>query len=484
MPRLNDVTSVKWVRHGVFASVLAGSFVAAFPVASAWAQDDQGTPASGAAKPNPADSAAAPSGADKTPSIWERDKLLGDLSGVRTQLDKLGIQLNAIETSEVLGNVSGGIKQGATYEGALQVILTVDTSKLVGWQGGKFNASGFDIRGRGLSANNVNNWNVLSNIEAPDGVRLFELWYEQSLFNDKASVRIGQLAADQEFLIDQYATFFINSAFGWPTLPATVLPGGGPAYPRATPGIRFKGQPTDEITVLAALFNGDPDDNGTDTSFRVNKGAFAMAELQYAVNGGDHPVGLPGTYKVGAWYNSNTFLDQHYGTDGLSLADPASNGMPIPHRGDWSLYAAADQLIYKVPGTKDQGLAVFARIMGSPDDRNVIDFFIDAGVTYKGLIPGRPDDTAGAAVIYAKASDATSQLDQNTRFFTGTPSYPIRDAETVIETTYQIQLAPWWALQPDFQYVIHPQGSIPNPLMPTQTIPDAAVFGLRTTIIF
>ena len=54
----------------------------------------------------------------------------------------------------------------------------------------------------------------------------------------------------------------------------------------------------------------------------------------------------------------------------------------------------------------------------------------------------------------------------------------------MLELTYHIQMAPWWTLQPDFQYVFDPGANILNPLNPTQTIKDAAVFGLRTTIAF
>jgi porin len=42
--------------------------------------------------------------------------------------------------------------------------------------------------------------------------------------------------------------------------------------------------------------------------------------------------------------------------------------------------------------------------------------------------------------------------------------------------TYSLQLAPWWQLQPDFQYYLKPGAGI--------HAANAAVLGLRTTIIF
>ncbi len=119
-----------------------------------------------AALPSPA-SNAGPADANspapaKSDSLWERDKLLGDLSGVRTALENKGISLNVLETSEVLGNPTGGVRQGAIYEGAALMTLSVDTQKLANVPNGTFYVSAYQIRGRGLTANNLDNLNVVS----------------------------------------------------------------------------------------------------------------------------------------------------------------------------------------------------------------------------------------------------------------------------------------------------------------------------------
>ena len=54
----------------------------------------------------------------------------------------------------------------------------------------------------------------------------------------------------------------------------------------------------------------------------------------------------------------------------------------------------------------------------------------------------------------------------------------------VLELTYHAKITPWLTVQPDFQYVIHPGGNVPQPDNPTQALKDAAVFGLRGTITF
>ena len=288
--------------------------------------------------------------------IWQRDRLLGDLGGLRTRLADAGITLTLQETSEVLGNVTGGVRTGAVYEGATLMGLAVDAERAIGVPGGTFNVSAYQIHGRGLSANNLHNLNTASGIEATRATRLFELWYEQKLLNDTVSVRIGQQAADTEFQVSSYAGLFVNSAFGWPTLAAVDLPSGGPAYPLATPGVRLKVQPREDLAFLLGVYSGNPAPagegdpqlrNDSGTSFVLDEGVFVIGEVQSSINGGAGVAGLPGTYKLGAWYNSNQFADQRYANDGLSLADPARYRGPAP----------AHQQLEHVRGRRPDGLA-------------------------------------------------------------------------------------------------------------------------------
>ena len=151
--------------------------------------------------------------------------LLGDAGGLRSALQPFGLSLGLSETSEILGNLSGGIRQGAIYEGLTDASLEFDLRTKFEWPGVVF-ARAFQIHGRGLSENNLGNLITVSSIEATRATRLFELWYEHYA-NDWLRIKIGQQAADQEFLNSSAAKLFINATFGWPTLPAADLPSGG-----------------------------------------------------------------------------------------------------------------------------------------------------------------------------------------------------------------------------------------------------------------
>jgi hypothetical protein len=139
-------------------------------------------------------------------------------------------------------------------------------------------------------------------------------------------------------------------------------------------------------------------------------------------------------------------------------------------------------MIYHLPGADDdKGIGVFTRISGSPADRNLISFYIDAGLNFTGAIPGRPDDAFGIAAAYARISPNASLLDQETNFF-NTTFAPIRNYEAVIEATYQAQIMTGWSIQPNFQYIFHPGGNIPNPNDPAGVNAIHNARGRRTAL--
>ena len=86
-----------------------------------------------------------------------------------------------------------------------------------------------------------------------------------------------------------------------------------------------------------------------------------------------------------------------------------------------------------------------------------------------------------AAIDYLNAAG----LDRDKIFFTGLPR-PIRDYELNLALVYQAQIVPGWTLQPAFHYVFHPGGHIPDPSSPVPgaAIKDAAVFALRSVIVY
>ena len=394
---------------------------------------------------------------------------------------------------EVLGNVKGGTKTGAVYEGRLELFATLDLDKLFSWPDATFHVNAYQTHGRGLSANNLGgNLMTASNIEAAPSTRLFDLWIEQLLFGGALSIRAGQIAADDEFFTSLYAGSFINGTFGWPALMASDLPSGGQAYPLATPGLRLAYAPTREITLAAAIMNGDPAGAGltnpqqrdaSGTAFRFDDGPFVIAEARYAANQTRDATGQPATYKLGLWYHSGAFADERYDSSGQSLAAATSSGIARKHWNNVGIYAIADRQLWR-DGDTDRNLGVFLRVGAAPlADRNLVTFYADAGFNFKGAIASRSDDVVGVAFAVAQIGRVARALDRDQRSLSGV-AQPIRDNESMIEVMYRFQATPWWALQPDLQLIRHPGGDVASSTQPTRAVPNAVVLGLRSAVLF
>jgi porin len=407
--------------------------------------------------------------------------------------EESGVSLSFGYIGEAFGNVSGGLRRGGAYDGRLEVAADFDLDRLMGWSGATVHANAYQIHGRSLTAENLGSLMPTSNIEALPATRLFTLWLQQDLFDERFSIRVGQLAADEEFFISETAANFVNGTFGWAALLAADMTSGGPAYPLAAPGVRLRADATQDLSFLAAVFSGDPaggpgagdpqERNPSGTTFSLEGGALVMTELQYAINQEEDAAGLPGVYKLGALYHSGTFDDQRFDNLGRSLASPFSTGVPHRHHGNFAVYAIADQMVWREEGAHAEGLNLFLRIGGAPSDRNLIGFNADGGAAYTGLIPGREADVLGLAVGYARIGDSAREFDRDAQVFSGING-PVRDHEAVIELTYVAEIMPGWTIQPDMQYVFNPGGNVAHPGDPSgqSAVDDALVLGVRTTL--
>ena len=431
-------------------------------------------------------------GDDPDPKTGVREqslsKALGDKApdaDLRRALIEKGVAYQFIYNVDGLANTRGGMKRGATFSGRLEFNLDADLEKLMSWQGATFHTHMFDIQGAGLSRKFVGNMMPVSNIEAVPTFRLFELWIEQK-FGDSFSIKVGQIGVDGEHATSSYAGLFNNGTFVWPAILGANLPSGGPAFPLATPAVRARYEFTKNTSWLVAVFNGDPAKPGLGdpqirnphgVDFRWRHGAYVVTEAQHKYNQEKDAAGLPGSIKLGVWRHLARFDDQRWGTDNLSLANPASNGIARRHNGNYGVYGMLDQMVWRLEG--DKGVGIFARAFANPSDRNPVAWQIDGGIVANGLIAARPDDVFGLGVSYARISDRARALDADAVSFGAATSR--RDFEAIVEANYQWQVMPGWTLQPNVQYIFHPGAHAANPVDPAgKPIRNALVVGLRS----
>lgn len=417
--------------------------------------------------------------------LFGRDSLSGDWGGKRADWQAAGLFLGGDEIFDAFANPSGGASQGGAFNGRFELFVTADLGTLAGWNGTLLHANAYLIHGRGLSADRIGNLLTVDNIAATPATRLFTAWLQQSFRDDTVSLRFGQLAADDEFFVSPQAALFVNAAFGWPSILGVNLPSGGPAYPLATPGVRLRAALQPDLTVSLGVFNGDPAPagggdpqrrNGDGLSFRTDGDAFLIGEVAYAANLMLGDETLPGTYKLGTWFHSGGFADRRHDASGLSLADPAA-GSAARRAGNDGAYLIADQLLWRTSATSDHGLGMFFRLGAAPGDRNLIAWHIDTGLTWAGLLPGRDSDTLGLGFSYERVGGGENGLARDAAALSGR-AVPAPDFESALELSYQMQLAPWWILQPDLQWLFHPGAR----LYGNAARPDAAVLGLRTAV--
>jgi porin len=445
-------------------------------------------------EPTDKDSSTPPAGTEAPKGILDQDHLFGfgELDDIRSNWEDKGVIFDANYLLEVFGNPIGGLRKVTDVDGQLDLELTLDFKKLADWDG-SFHVSANYSMGDNLSANGTGDLLGVSNANSYNTLMLFELWYEQRLFNDKFSIRVGQMGADSEFFISSHAALFLNNTYGWPAIVDANAP--SPSGPYGAPGVRLRCDPDDQWTLQAAVFagnpapdrNGDPnpdhvrgqnfDNSGTAFNIDGHDGVFAISELWFKLNQGEKSTGLPGTYKVGAWYHTGSFSSQQFDDEGLSLSDPDSDGHPRKINGNGGLYFIADQTIWQKKGEGDdvQEIGLFFRAGNAQSDQSVFNYYLDGGITFNGVIPGRPDDSFGIATAYGHISSGIRGSVANENTFNGT-SLPEPDAEQSIEVTYSAKITPWWTVQPDVQFIVHPGGS--------SAIPDALVLGCRTTIVF
>jgi porin len=436
----------------------------ALPALSAWAQETK----------------IAPKG------FWQQDSLTGDWGGLRTTLEDHGLTIAADEIDDGLADVSGGVRTGSVYQGRLELALDLDLDKLARWGGGAIHLDGYESRGRGLTENEVGNLLIVDNIEDQRQIRMAQIWFQQSLFGDRIILQGGQLASYIDFFSSTYAAPFLNSSFVWPAITSLDLTSTTSATPIATPGVRLQvklplgGKLAWHTTISYGSLEAVSDSAGPATSAAPNDHEVFVSSAGIYTD--DDPA-LPGSLSLGAWYLSGTFDDQSVDQAGQSLTLAPAGAAPRRHNGDFGLFAVADKLLWRLPDTTTSALAGFLRFGWAPDDRNLVAFYADAGLDVIGPFAGRRQDIVGIAFAVARIGAGARSLDA-TYAGLASPDYPIHDAEAVLELTYQLSVAPWWTLQPDLQYVIHPGANIPIAPGSTEATPDAVVIGLRSILRF
>ena len=406
------------------------------------------------------------------PACSERQQyMFGDWKCMREELENEGVIISSTYTCDVLGDASGGMKQGARYDHSMGWDANFDLEKFVGMLGTQFHISGLWRAGQNLSKAVVGNDIVCSTIFGNEQFRFYFLYLEKDLLDKKLNIRLGRIAAGDDFASSPlYGVYVSNGVDGVPiSMPINMF---FSVYATATWGARARYNINDDFYLLSGIYDGDNavsrnDMYGFDFSLRLSQGLAFAEELAYAPAKGVGSAGLPGHYKAGIYYNGATCRDLYADINGNSYA--ATKLDQKKHIGDYNVYIHADQMIYREPGTKDQGLTPLMVATLGPDDTNKFPFFLMGGLVYKGLVPTRDNDMTAFEFIYSKYSNKLKESQQSVG------SDP-QKYEMILEFTHKVWVTKWMYMQPDLQYIIQPGG--------TGNIDDALVLGFQFGLTF
>jgi porin len=353
-----------------------------------------------------------------------------------------GYGFDAVYTADVLVNVAGGVDRGARYLDNLDVMLEVDVAAAWGFGAGNMFVYGLYNNGTTFADELVGDLLVTSNIDAPEALRLYELWYE---FGEGPwSVRSGLYDLNSEFDVNETGGVFINSAHGIGAALGQTGENGPSIFPVSSLAVRMAYETEGYIVRVAVLDGvpGDPDDPSSNkVDLSRDDGALIVGELEL-------PVGGDGRLWTGYWRYTADFTS------------PFENRVFDDNDG-WYLGGEHGFSI------AEYDVAWFLRY-GRADARlNPLDEYIGAGLVVQGPLAGRPDDRAGLAV----GSGRTGKPFRNDLWQSG--SEP-EAHETAWEITYRARVNEQLVLQPDIQFVQNPGGS--------RALDDALVIGLRIEV--
>ncbi|MEE9464595.1 MAG: carbohydrate porin [Candidatus Neomarinimicrobiota bacterium] len=356
--------------------------------------------------------------------------------------DEGGITFEYGYTSDIM--LVSGVDIGENrlnYLDNVDLVLGFDTEKLGLWSGGNLNIYFLSNQGEALTET-VGDFQATSNIEADGTQSLYEFWYNQSLMDGMIEVLFGVHDLNSEFYTNEAAGLFTNGSFGIGADLSGSVPGGGGIFNMAAAAARVIFAPTDKLTILATVRDGDPggDENSDGLGIKWDsdtEGMLIVAEGQYALSGEDDP---PQVYRAGFWTH----------TAPRGADSDAYSGV----------YFSVDQPLGGIAAFVAGGIA-----MGGDADAGTavpVPLYMGFGAHTLSETAGLFDDhaeTLGLAVNFASIEGMDNM-------------------EIVVEATWAIEISDIFSIQPDVQFVLNPGGDA------DRNEGGCIVYGVRTSIGF
>jgi porin len=353
---------------------------------------------------------------------------------------------------------TGGVKPRTwSFNSLLFLNLNIDLEKLASIPGASIDAELMQFNGEDANGKA----GVLTGYDGLPGGKPFvrtglcELWWRQSLFDNKIVIRVGKTIPTYDFnnvtraVPTSDATLQIPAVSGLiytPVFKNPTLIGAMPGYYNSAYGITADFAPTRNFYFTYAFYDGAVA-SGIQTGLRTepvfNGHYFAIGEAGYAYSLSDEK--LIGKIAAGGWAQTGEL----YAPDGTS------------QNGSQGFYTFLSQRLWRRHvGIDNSGVSGFLQF-GINDSRTMIfNQYFGMGFTGFGLIPDRPVDSIGTGLAWTWL---------NRR-------YGLRSNEAILQSYYQMHLVGTSFFEPVFSY-------IPNPGKSSRT-QGAVAMTAQVTVLF
>ena len=405
---------------------------------------------------------------DYSGDIFSRSHLLGDFGGRRSAWADRGFTFD-IDYNQYFQSVTkGGKETDSEYGGTIDYNLNIDFDRMDLIPGGLLQVRA--VSRYGNSVNGISGALIPVNVDAThpttssldDDVNLWlpVITYTQFLSTQLALIvgKFDTYTASNEFAGGRGRSQWWNMNLALPVSPALIVP-------YSILGGAVMVMPTPDLTITGMV--GTSEDTSDNSGFDyLDDGKFGLLGLTYQYEAGNLPGGFGLQFGYG-WDSDFTEVNGRLIIKDDQLALTTQDSTWYCTADAWQYLWVEDAPRQRVDinnGRQDlQGIGLFSRGQFADSDTNPIDYIIGGGVSAKGLIPRRDNDTIGLGFNYTKL--------QKLRLGR---IIGIEDSATSWEFFYNIELTPAMHCTLDAQVIDSP---LPN-------ADTATILGTSLQILF
>jgi porin len=387
-------------------------------------------------------------------SIWSRDKLTGDWDGLRSDMERHGLEID-MKLSQFYQEVtSGGVdsSNGGEYGVLLDTWFNVDMNKLFGtWEGLHLTAHVQSRDGSDVSADAggllLSNAALLYPLPGDyDGTNVTTFFFTQMLFDDQAALLAGKLGSfdvleglfpqgvvshGTEGFMNANSIMSIYSWGRWLTLSQYGVAGW--TYADGMPSTGFIVAGTENTTTTWYISDSFSDGVGIMLFHRF---VYNREKLGYVY------VGAGGSTKEYASTDPVDWAINPGGPGGYQLES-------LKEKKPWDVAVYVYQVLWQEQSDKPSGTTRRVQLFtgGSVGDDNpsFADWDVFANLQAFGVFDSRPNDRMGIAAHYYHMADDIVDLGDEA-------GVNLRDNSWTTELYYNYEINPWLHLSPNVQY--------------------------------